>query len=85
MTNPTAETKSIGLPVDALLSWFLHRHQDNFIVTGQLAAVYRDFATLTVSYGRETSCPSTWTLQKVMPTRTRTATPHTTGPLVASS
>jgi len=33
MTNPAAETKSIGLLADALLSWFLHRHLDNFIVT----------------------------------------------------
>jgi hypothetical protein len=29
------------------LSWFLHRHQDSFIVTGQLAAVYRDSVILT--------------------------------------
>jgi hypothetical protein len=42
VTNPAAETKSMGLPSDALLLWFLHRHQDNFIVTGQLASVYRD-------------------------------------------
>ena len=33
VTIPAAETKSIGLPADALLSWFLHRHQDSFIVT----------------------------------------------------
>jgi hypothetical protein len=33
VTNPAAKTKSIGLPADALLSWFLHRHLDNFIVT----------------------------------------------------
>ena len=33
MTNPAAVTKSIGLPADALLSWFLHHHLDNFIVT----------------------------------------------------
>jgi len=44
MTNPAAETKSIGLLSDAQLSWFLHRHLDNFIVTGQLASVYRDSA-----------------------------------------
>jgi hypothetical protein len=30
------------------------------------------------------SCPSTGTLQKRMPTPTQTATPYTTGPLVAS-
>jgi len=42
MTNPAVETKSIGLLADALLSWFLHRYLDSFIVTGQLAAVYRD-------------------------------------------
>jgi hypothetical protein len=33
MTIPAAETKSIGLSADAQLSWFLHLHQDNFIVT----------------------------------------------------
>ena len=33
VTNPATETKSIGLLADAPLSWFLHRHLDNFIVT----------------------------------------------------
>ena len=33
VTNPAAVTKSIGLLANAPLSWFLHRHQDNFIVT----------------------------------------------------
>jgi hypothetical protein len=33
MTNPATETKSVGLQADAQLSWFLHRHLDNFIVT----------------------------------------------------
>jgi len=33
MTTPAAETKSIGLPANAQLSWFLHLHFDNFIVT----------------------------------------------------
>jgi hypothetical protein len=81
VTNPAAETKSIGLLADALLSWFLHRHLDSFIMTGQLLLVYRDFTTLTVSLGQEISRPFTGTLQKHMPTLTRTATPHTTGPL----
>ena len=49
MTNPAAETKSIGLLADAQLSWFLHRHLDNFIVTGQLLLIYRDSAIRTVS------------------------------------
>jgi hypothetical protein len=31
--TPAAETKSIGLPASPQLSWFLHRHLDNFIVT----------------------------------------------------
>jgi hypothetical protein len=44
MTTPAAETKSIGLLADAPLSWFLHRHLDSFIVTGQLLPTYRDFA-----------------------------------------
>jgi hypothetical protein len=43
VTTPAAETESIGLPADAQLSWFLHRHLDSFIVTGQLRSIYRDF------------------------------------------
>ena len=81
MTTPAAETKSIGLLADALLSWFLHRHLDSFIVTGQLLPTYRDTPIWTTSPGRENSCPLTGTLQKRMPTLTQTATPHTTGPL----
>ena len=44
MTNPAAVTMSIGLLADAQLSWFLHRHQDNYIVMRKLPSVYRDFA-----------------------------------------
>jgi len=33
MTNSAAKTKSIGLLANAPLSWFLHRHLDNFILT----------------------------------------------------
>ena len=33
MTTPATETKSIGLPADAQLSWFLQSHLDSFIVT----------------------------------------------------
>jgi hypothetical protein len=33
MTNPDAETNSIGLLAFAQLSWFLDRYLDNFIVT----------------------------------------------------
>jgi hypothetical protein len=81
VTNPAAETKSIGLLADALLSWFLQSYLDNFIVTGQLAAVYRDSAVKTILSGRENSHPSTGTLQKLIPTLTRTATNPTSGPL----
>jgi hypothetical protein len=42
MTNPAAETKVIGLLADAQLSWFLHRHLDSFILTGQILPLYRD-------------------------------------------
>jgi hypothetical protein len=41
VTNPAAETKSIGLLANALLSWFLHRHLDNFIMTRQILPIYR--------------------------------------------
>ena len=33
VTTLAAETKSIGLPAFAQLSWFLHRHLDYFILT----------------------------------------------------
>ena len=33
VTNPATVTMSIGLLAFALLSWFLHRYLDNFIVT----------------------------------------------------
>jgi len=81
MTTPAAVTKSIGLLAFAQLSWFLHRHLESFIVTGQLLLIYRDYTVKTVSSGRENSRPSTGTLQKLMPTLTQTATSHTTGPL----
>jgi hypothetical protein len=32
-THPAAETKSIGLPADVQLSWFLQSHLDSFIET----------------------------------------------------
>jgi hypothetical protein len=84
MTNPAAETKSIGLPAIALLSWFLQCRLDSFIVTGQLLPIYRDYSIKTVPSGRENSRPSIGTLQKLMPTPTQTATPHTTEPLYLS-
>ena len=81
MTTPATETKSIGLLADAQLSWFLQRHLDSFIMTGHLLPVYRDYAIWTTSSWHENSRPFTGTLQKRMPTLTRTATAHTTGPL----
>ena len=42
MTTPAAVTKSIGLLADAQLSWFLHRHLDNFILTWQIRIIYRE-------------------------------------------
>ena len=41
-TVPAAETKSIGLPADAPVSWFLLFHLDSFILTRQLSSTYRD-------------------------------------------
>jgi hypothetical protein len=81
VTTPATETKSIGLLAIAPLSWFLHRHLDSFIVTGQLAAIFRDSAVWTTLSGRENFRPFTGTVQKHMPTPTQTATPYTTGPL----
>jgi hypothetical protein len=47
MTNPAAETRSIGLLAIAPLSWFLHRHLDNFILTNNFSLIYqiRDFGS----------------------------------------
>jgi hypothetical protein len=42
-TDPAAERKSIGLPADAQLVSFLLSHLDNFVVTLQLCAIYRDW------------------------------------------
>ena len=81
MTIPAAETKSIGLLAFAQLSWFLQAPLRQLYCDWTTPTFYRDFATLTVSPGQETSRPSTGTMQKRMPTLTQTATPHTTGPL----
>jgi len=75
MTIPAAETKSIGLPADAQLSWFLQSHQDNYIVTRKLPSVYRDTPIWTTSPGRENSCQLTGTVQKRMPTLNRRQLP----------
>jgi hypothetical protein len=75
MTNPATETKPIGLPADAQLSWFLHLRQDNYFVTRKLPSVYRDSAIWTNLPGRENSRPSTGTLQKRMPTLNRRQLP----------
>ena len=81
MTNPAAETKSIGLPADA---------RAVMVFAMPLRQLYRDettplhlpgFITLTTSSGRETSRPSTRTLQKPRHRLTQTATYYTTGPL----
>ena len=53
---------------------FFARHLDYFIVTGQLLPIYRDPAIWTTSSWHENSRPSTRTMQKLMPTLTRTAT-----------
>jgi len=45
LTDPGADTKSIGLWADAHISWFLQTHLDSFIVTRQLSPIYRDLLT----------------------------------------
>ena len=81
VTNPAAETKSIGLSADTMLSWFLQRHLDNYSMTWQILPVYQDYAIWTVPSGRENPRPSTGTFAKTLPAPTQTATPHTTEPL----
>ena len=49
MTYPATETKSIGLLANAQLSWFLQRHLDSFIMTGQILPIYRDTVIWTTS------------------------------------
>jgi hypothetical protein len=44
---PAAGIESIGLQADALVSWFLHRRQDNFILTLQIRTIYLDSAIWT--------------------------------------
>ena len=49
-TVPAAETKSMGLAADALVSWFLLTHLDSFIVTRQLSSIYGDFGTVKTNF-----------------------------------
>jgi hypothetical protein len=47
VSNPAAKTRSMGLPSDALLSWFLHRHLPTS-APGAIRAVYRDSVIWTI-------------------------------------
>jgi hypothetical protein len=47
MTNPAAMTISIGLLANAPLSWFLHRHLDNFIMTIKYCIIWTEFRPAT--------------------------------------
>jgi hypothetical protein len=80
LTNPAAVTKSMGLPSDALLSWFLHCHLPVFIpgvFLGRLPGHrHLDHFIVTANLS-----PSIGTVQKHMPTLTQTAPNPTTGPL----
>jgi hypothetical protein len=80
VTNPAAETKSIGLPADA---------QAVMVFASPPRQLYHDektpvrlpgLITLTTLSGRENFRPSTGTVQKRMPALIQTATSHTTGP-----
>jgi hypothetical protein len=76
VSNPAAVTKSMGLPSDAPLSWFLHRHLPVFIpgvFLGRLPG-HRHLDHFIVTAN---SSPLIGTLQKRMPTLTQTATPYT--------
>jgi len=66
-TNPASGIKSIGLPADAQLSWFLQIHLDSFIVTGQILPIYRDSAIWTTSSWHENARPSPGTFAKITP------------------
>jgi hypothetical protein len=83
LTSPAAVTRSMGLPSDALLSWFLHRHLPNFIpgvFLGRLSGHrHLDHFILTSNLS-----PLIGTVQKHMPTLTQTAPNPTTGPLCLS-
>jgi hypothetical protein len=80
MANPATVTKSLGLLVDASLSWFLHRHLPIFIpgvFLGRLSG-HRHLDHFIVT---SNTSPLIGTMQKHMPTLTQTAPNPTTGPL----
>jgi hypothetical protein len=62
VTNPAAVTMSMGLPAIAQLSWFLHRHLDNFIVTWKscplTGTLQKHMPTLTQTATPHTTGPS---------------------------
>jgi CheY-like chemotaxis protein len=73
MTNPAAETKSIGLPADAQAVMVFAIPLIKFTLTRNFFAVYRDSAVWTALSGQENSRPSTGTLQKPRHRLTQTA------------
>jgi hypothetical protein len=72
VTIPSTVTKSMGLPADAPLSWFLHRHLPTS-APGAIRAVYRDSVIWTI-YRDTKLIAFIGTVQKHMPTPTQTAT-----------
>jgi hypothetical protein len=81
VSNPAAETKSIGLPADAPVVMVFASpsgqfHRDGTTPSRLSGLCYLDHFIMTPN-----SSPSTGTMQKLMPTPTQTATNQTTEPL----
>jgi len=85
MTNPAIGTKSIGLPAIALVVMVFASPSGQFYYDVTNPAHLSGLSHLDNFILTWKSYPPTGTLQKRMPAPTRTATPHTTGPLAVST
>ena len=73
VTNPATVTMSMGLPAFPQLSWFLHRHFESFIMTGQILPILHKCPFDTYSLTCNFLLPI-GTVQKHIPALTQTAT-----------
>jgi hypothetical protein len=81
VTNPAAETKSVGLPTDALVVMVFAEPSGQFYFDVTNSYHLSGLGRLDNFIVTQNSCPLTGILQKRMPTLSQMATPHTTGPL----
>ena len=81
MTNPATVTRSMGLPAFAPVVMVFASPSANFC-TGSISRRLSGHSHLDHFILTAKLSPLIGTVQKHMPTRTQTATPYTTGPLV---